>query len=84
MTPEVAFDHVQIWFDQPHVRALSPGSQHLSFFCQFIADAKEVGGNLVTDAHIAACAAENQAELHSNDSDFERFSGLRWVNPLAS
>ncbi len=39
-------------------------------------------GNLTTDAHLAAIAIEHQAELHSTDTDFGRFSGLRWVNPL--
>lgn len=43
-----------------------------------------VGPNLLTDAHLAALAIEHQAELHSNDSDFDRFSGLRWRNPVAS
>ena len=37
----------------------------------------------VTDVHLAARAIEHQAELHSNDSDFARFSGLRWRNPVA-
>ena len=41
-----------------------------------------VGANLVTDAHIAALAMEYQAEVHSNDTDFSRFPGLRWRNPL--
>lgn len=41
-------------------------------------------GNLVSDAHLAALAIEHGAELHSCDSDFSRFSGLRWVNPLDS
>ena len=44
--------------------------------------AASVAGNLVTDAHIAALAIEHQAEVHSNDSDFARFPGLRWRNPL--
>ena len=35
------------------------------------------------DAHLAALAIEHQAELHSNDTDFSRFSGLRWRNPIA-
>ena len=39
-------------------------------------------GNLVTDAHLAALAIEHGAELNSCDSNFSRFSGLRWVNPL--
>jgi len=40
-------------------------------------------GRLTTDAHLAALAVEHQAELHSNDSDFSRFPGLRWRNPLS-
>jgi uncharacterized protein len=40
------------------------------------------GGNLTTDAHLAALAIEHQTELHSTDADFARFSGLRWKNPL--
>jgi predicted nucleic acid-binding protein len=40
------------------------------------------GGNLTTDAHLAALAIEHQCELHSNDNDFARFPGLRWRNPL--
>ena len=38
--------------------------------------------NLTTDAHLAALSIEHQAELHSTDADFQRFLGLRWVNPL--
>jgi predicted nucleic acid-binding protein len=41
------------------------------------------GGNLTTDAHLAALAIEYQAELVSTDTDFARFPGLRWFNPLA-
>jgi predicted nucleic acid-binding protein len=41
-----------------------------------------VAHNLTTDAQLAALAMENQAMLHSNDSDFARFFGLQWVNPL--
>jgi predicted nucleic acid-binding protein len=36
----------------------------------------------VSDAQLAALAIEYQAVLHSNDSDFSRFPGLRWHNPL--
>lgn len=35
------------------------------------------------DVQLAALALEHHAELHSNDTDFGRFPGLRWVNPLA-
>lgn len=34
-------------------------------------------------AQLAALAIEHQGEVHSNDGDFGRFAGLRWVPPLA-
>lgn len=33
---------------------------------------------------LAAAAIENGATLCSNDTDFGRFLGLSWVNPLTS
>jgi hypothetical protein len=42
------------------------------------------GGNLTSDAHLAALAIEHGAELCSLDSDFARFPGLNWRNPLAA
>ena len=39
-------------------------------------------GDRDTDVQLAAHAIENQALLCSNDSDFARFDGLRWLNPL--
>lgn len=45
---------------------------------------EEVGitGNLVPDAQLAAIAIEHGVELASVDTDFARFPGLRWINPL--
>lgn len=37
---------------------------------------------LVPDAHLAALAMEYGLVLCSSDSDFERFKGLKWENPL--
>lgn len=41
-----------------------------------------VRGNLVPDAMLAALALEHGLVLHSNDTDFARFAGLQWSNPL--
>lgn len=82
-TTDLALDTVEEWFRLPHVTALDPGPEHLTFMRRALT-ATGVGGNLVTDAHVAALAIEHGAEVHSNDSDFGRFPGLRWRNPLAA
>lgn len=81
MPTGVALRHVRSWLAVRNVELLEPGPRHLELFERALEQAG-VGGNLVTDAHLAAFAWENQAELHSNDADFGRFSGLRWRNPL--
>ena len=40
--------------------------------------------NLVSDAHLAALALEHNCTLASTDSDFARFRGLKWRNPIAA
>lgn len=42
-----------------------------------------VGGNLIPDAMLAALAIEHGVTLCSADTDFARFTELRWENPLA-
>ena len=81
-TPAEAVSRIVSWLEQPGVFILSPGPRHLEVFARTLAATP--GGALTTDAHLAALAIENQAELHSNDTDFARFAGLRWHNPLAA
>ena len=80
-TPQ-AFIHLRSWLSRPNVQILEPGPRHLEILEKTLQQAG-VGGDLVTDAHIAALALEYQAQVHSNDADFGRFSGLRWHNPLS-
>ena len=42
-----------------------------------------VTGNLVPDAMLAALAVEHGLTVMTADTDFARFPGLRWENPLA-
>jgi len=81
MTPVEAIAFVRTWFAQPNVEHIDPGSQHLDVL-EHLLSAAGTAGNLTTDAHLAALAIEHQCELHSNDTDFTRFPGLRWRNPL--
>jgi toxin-antitoxin system PIN domain toxin len=80
--PEEVFRHLRSWLERPQVQILHPGPRHLDLMEDLTKEAG-VAGKLTTDIHLAALAIELQAELHSNDKDFSRFSGLRWVNPLA-
>ncbi len=74
---------VRAWFAVPSVRAVAPGPRHLDILEELLGP-EGVAGPLTTDAHLAALAIEHRAALHSNDADFSRFSGLRWMNPLTN
>jgi hypothetical protein len=76
-----AIHQVRSWIDQPPVRLLQPGTRFPALYFGYL-EALGTGGNLTTDAWLAALAVEHQATLHSNDGDFSRFPGLRWLNPL--
>ena len=78
-----ACSHVEAWFGQPQVFVLHPGDRHREILFDLLRRLG-IAGNLTTDAHLAALTIEHQAELHSTDADFARFSGLRWRNPLVS
>ena len=78
-----AIFHVRSWLAQPPVRILHPGSRFEGLFLDYLVHLG-AGGNLTTDAQLAALAVEHQAELHSSDFDFSRFPGLRWTNPLTA
>ena len=81
LTTEQSVEYVRDWLRCDHITPLDPGPEHLALLQQNLA-AAGAGADLVPDAHIAALAMEYDAEVHSNDSDFGRFPGLRWHNPL--
>jgi uncharacterized protein len=81
MAVEACCEIVQEWFGRSNVQPLEPGTRHLSIFRSLLSRIG-TGGNLVTDAHVAALVVEHSCELHTNDDDFSRFPGLRFLNPL--
>jgi uncharacterized protein len=76
-----AVGRVRQWLDQPNVRFLVPGPNHLGLAFGLL-ESIGTGANLTTDVQLAAFAIEQDADLCSNDSDFGRFPGLRWFDPL--
>ena len=71
---------VEGWLKLPNVVALEPGPQHWLIFREML-EAGPAFGNLTYDAHLAALAVANGAELCSADSDFARFPRLKWTDP---
>jgi len=79
---DAALDIVDSWLDQTCATIVHPGPRHLSILRELLQHVG-TGGNLTSDAHLAALAIEHGAELCSSDTDFARFGGLQWRNPLA-
>ncbi len=78
--PEVR-EIVESWVAAPHVRVLHGTRHTMNAFFDALESAN-LGGNLCTDALIAALALEAGARVFTNDRDFQRFAGLVAVNPL--
>ena len=73
---------VNAWLETPVARPLAPMMSTLKLAFKLLDEAGR-GGNLVTDAFIAAHALESGGTVYSNDRDFRLFPRVRWVNPLA-
>jgi uncharacterized protein len=76
LSVEDAMSLVLTWLSHERASVLHPSERHLSILARLLVGA-QTGGNLTTDAHLAALAIEHGATLGSFDADFERFSGLR-------
>lgn len=75
-------DRFEQWLALPHVHLIDPPANHLATLRNLLR-ITGTGGDLTSDAHLAAIALEKGLTVHSNDTDFARFPGLSWINPLA-
>lgn len=69
------------WLARPNVVVVHPTDRHARLLRELL-EPFGTGGNLTTDAHLAALSIEHGAELCSSDADFSRFPGVRWRDPL--
>jgi toxin-antitoxin system PIN domain toxin len=76
-----AIELVQSWLNQPCVTVINPTERHAAVLRELL-HPLGTAANLTTDAHLAALAIEHGAQLCSSDTDFARFAGLRWNDPL--
>jgi toxin-antitoxin system PIN domain toxin len=82
LSPAQARVIVEHWVSFEHVRIIHLSEIALSRFFDLLEEAG-TGGNLSTDALIAVHAFEHSAIIASNDRDFDRFAGIKRINPLA-
>jgi toxin-antitoxin system PIN domain toxin len=82
LTLNEARDCVISWINRGITRVLQPASNHILQVLDLLAAADSAGGNLVTDAEIAAIAIAHRAEVHTADRDFLRFPDLSCRYPL--
>jgi toxin-antitoxin system PIN domain toxin len=83
MPVAVARQAVESWLRLDHVDLLTPGTATFDYFFDFLEQAG-TGGNLSTDAMIAALAMEHGGRIYSTDRDFSRFPKIVWHNPIVT
>jgi toxin-antitoxin system PIN domain toxin len=81
MDIDTAAAHVESWLSRSIAGIVSPGPRHAELVFGFLRTVGK-GGNLTTDAHLAALAIESRGVIYTSDTDFLRFTGVKWVNPL--
>jgi toxin-antitoxin system PIN domain toxin len=80
LEPRIAVELIERWLACPNVRILHPGERHWTVLRELV-EVVPAAGQLIPDAHLAALAIENGAELCSADTDFSRFPRLKWTDP---
>lgn len=83
LTTAEAFDLVELWLAAPATTVIAPGERHAVVLRDLLTHVG-TGGNLTSDAHLAALALEHGATIVSCDHDFRRFPGVRLLDPTKS
>jgi len=82
LEPIAAWTYVEGWLADDLVWTPAPTPRHAQVLGDLVKH-HQPRGNLVTDAQLAALAIEHGLEVCSADTDFARFTEIRWHNPLA-
>ena len=77
---EQALELVADWIAAPAAVVVEPTGEHARHLARLLGEVG-IGGNLVNDAHLAALAVQQRADVVSYDNDFSRFPGVRWRTP---
>jgi toxin-antitoxin system PIN domain toxin len=76
-----AMRKIEVWLGLDNTLLVREKDDHWGIL-RLLLNESGAAGNLTSDAHLAAMAISHGAVLVSCDSDFARFKGLRWENPI--
>ena len=82
LTAVEAWRHITDWLGCELTWTPNPTEQHADVLGALVRR-YDLTANMITDAQLAALAIEHGLEVYSADTDFARFSEIKWVNPLA-
>jgi toxin-antitoxin system PIN domain toxin len=77
----IAWGIVETWLSRELIW-IPPTSERTARIFGDLVSASGATGNLVTDAQLAALAIEHGLPVVSADTDFDRFTGVRRINPI--
>jgi uncharacterized protein len=83
LDPCAAWQRVEDWLADDLVWTPDPTPRHAHVLGGLV-KRHQPRGNLIPDVLLSALAIEHGIEVCSADTDFARFTEVRWCNPLAS
>lgn len=78
-----AWERIEEWLSRPAAWIPVPGPRHREVLGHIVRECRP-SANLVPDAHVAALALEHGLTVVSTDTDFARFPGLAWLDPVSA
>ena len=72
---------IDAYLSRSHVLIVHPTNEHWKILSDLVRDTQS-NRHLVSDAHLAALAMEHNAAICTNDRDFQRFKGIKILDPL--
>ena len=82
LTPDEAWSHVTDWLAADMAWIPGPTDRHAEILGDLVTR-YGLRGNRTPGADLAALAIEHGLTICSTDTDFARFTEIRWENPLA-
>ena len=73
---------VREWLAAPAAWVPQPTDRHAAVLTGLV-ERYHLSANVIPDAHLAALAIQHGVAVCSADTDFARFTEVRWINPLA-